>query len=57
MTDNGSEFRSRVFGSTIQGLNAEHRFIRAGLPQTNGGVEGVHLTILESAGSPLLPAT
>ena len=33
MSDNASEFRSKVFRNTIGTLGAEHRFIRAGRPQ------------------------
>lgn len=46
-TDNGSEFRSRVFRSTAAELASEHRFIHAGRPQSNGAVERVQRTILE----------
>jgi transposase InsO family protein len=51
MSDNASEFRSATFQATITKLGARHRFIRAGRPQTNGCVERVQQTILESAGS------
>ena len=51
-TDNGSEYRSKVFRNTIGELGAQHRFIRAGRPQTNGCVERVHLTILEECWKP-----
>jgi len=46
-TDNGSEFRSQTFRSTAATLAAEHRFIHAGRPQSNGAVERVQRTILE----------
>lgn len=52
MTDNGSEYPSKVFRNTIEELDAQHRFIRAGRPQTNGCVERVHLTILEECWKP-----
>ena len=32
MTDNGSEFRSHVFGETVAALGARQRFIHAGAP-------------------------
>ena len=52
MTDNASEYRSNVFRNTIEDLGAEHRFIRAGRPQTNGCVERVQQTILEECWKP-----
>jgi transposase InsO family protein len=52
LTDNGSEFRSRRFRETVHALGTEHRFIRAGRPQTNGCVERVQGTILEECWKP-----
>lgn len=52
LTDNGSEFRSRLFGETVTGLGARQTFIRAGRPATNGGVERVQRTILEECWRP-----
>jgi transposase InsO family protein len=52
MTDNGSEFHSHQFTETVAQLDAEHRFIRAGRPQTNGCVERVQGTILEECWKP-----
>jgi len=52
MSDNASEFRSAVFQQTVARLGARHRFIRAGRPQTNGGVERVQQTILEECWKP-----
>jgi transposase InsO family protein len=46
-TDNGSEFRSRLFRATAAELGIKHRFIRAGRPQSNGCVERVQRTVLE----------
>jgi transposase InsO family protein len=46
-SDNGSEFRSTEFQSTLARLDIDHRFIHAGRPQTNGCVEGVQRTILD----------
>lgn len=46
-TDNGSEFRSQVFRHAASEVAAEHRFIHAGRPQSNGAVERVQRTILE----------
>ena len=51
-TDNGSEFRSGEFRTTVATLGAEQRFIRAGRPQTNGCVERVQRTILEECWRP-----
>ena len=52
LTDNGSEFKSGVFRQSVQELGAEHRFIRAGRPQTNGCVERVQRTVLEECWRP-----
>ena len=52
MADNGSEFRSHVFGETVAALGARQRFIHAGRPQTNGCVERVQGTILEECWKP-----
>jgi transposase InsO family protein len=51
-TDNGGEFRSREFRSTLARLGARHTLIRAGRPQTNGAVEALHRTILEECWRP-----
>jgi transposase InsO family protein len=53
-TDNGNEFRSQLFADTLTGLGVEHRFIKAGRPQTNGKVERVQGTILEEFYQPTL---
>jgi transposase InsO family protein len=52
LTDNGSEFRSGVFGDTVGDLGATQTFIRAGRPATNGAVERVQRTILEECWRP-----
>ena len=52
LTDNGSEFRSAVFGDTVRDLGAVQTFIRAGRPATNGAVERVQRTILEECWRP-----
>jgi transposase InsO family protein len=52
MTDNASEFRSQDFSGTLARLDAKHRFIHAGRPQTNGCVERVQRTILEECWKP-----
>lgn len=52
LTDNGSEFRSREFGTTIAELGARQSFIRPGRPTTNGAVERVQRTILEECWRP-----
>jgi transposase InsO family protein len=52
LTDNGSEFRSSVFGDAVRELGASQTFIRAGRPATNGAVERVQRTILEECWRP-----
>lgn len=52
LTDNGSEFRSGVFGDTLRELGARQTFIRPGRPTTNGAVERVQRTILEECWRP-----
>jgi transposase InsO family protein len=52
LTDNGSEFRSHEFGTTVRELGARQRFIRPGRPMTNGAVERVQRTILEECWRP-----
>jgi transposase InsO family protein len=47
LSDNGSEFRSSVFGDTVRELGAHQTFIRPGRPTSNGSVERVQRTILE----------
>jgi transposase InsO family protein len=51
-TDNGGEFRSSDFRSTLDQLGARHTLIRAGRPQTNGAVEALHRLILEECWRP-----
>ena len=51
-TDNGSEFRSHVFGEAVDELGARQRFIKAGNPNSNGCVERLQLTILEECWRP-----
>ena len=53
-TDNGNEFRSTLFRDTLQQLKVDHRFIRAGRPQTNGKAERVQGTLLEEFYQPTL---
>ena len=52
MSDNASEFRAAAFTSTVARLGAQHRFIHAGRPQTNGCVERVQGTVLEECWKP-----
>jgi transposase InsO family protein len=52
LSDNGNEFRSVVFASTITQLGARHSRIRSGRPQSNGHVERLHRTILEECWRP-----
>ena len=51
-TDNGSEFRSKVFRGAVDDLGARQRFIKAGNPNSNGCVERLQLTILEECWRP-----
>ena len=52
LTDNGSEFRSSVFGETVRDLDAVQTFIHPGRPTSNGSVERVQRTILEECWRP-----
>jgi transposase InsO family protein len=52
LSDNGNEFRSRVFVDALADLGARHSRIRAGRPQTNGHVERLQRTILEECWRP-----
>jgi transposase InsO family protein len=51
LTDNGSEFGRRAFGSALPD-GVAHTQIRSGRPQTNGHVERLHRTILEECWRP-----
>ena len=53
-TDNGNEYRSGLFRDTIEGLGVEHRFIKAGRPQTNGKAERVQGTMIQELYQPAL---
>lgn len=53
-TDNGNEYRAQLFRDALEELGVDHRFIRAGRPQTNGKVERVHGTLLEEFYKPVL---
>ena len=52
LSDNGGEFRSRDFRSTLTELGVRQTLIRAGRPQTNGAVEALHRLILEECWRP-----
>jgi transposase InsO family protein len=52
LTDNGGEFRSDDFRTTLERLGVRHTLIRAGRPQTNGHVEALHRLILEECWRP-----
>ena len=52
LSDNGGEFRSDDFRSTLEELGVRHTRIRAGRPQTNGAVEALHRLILEECWRP-----
>jgi transposase InsO family protein len=51
-TDNGSEFASSDFRSTVELHGARQRRIKAGRPTSNGCVERVQLTLLEECWRP-----
>lgn len=53
-TDNGNEYRAAIFTDALSALGAEHRFIRAGRPQTNGKVERIQGLLLEECYQPAL---
>lgn len=53
-TDNGNEFRATQFENTLATLGIEHRYIKAGRPQTNGKVERVQRTLLDEFYQPTL---
>ena len=53
-TDNGNEYRSQQFTQTLKQLGVEHRYIKAGRPQTNGKAERVQGTLLEEFYQPTL---
>ncbi len=46
LTDNGSPYRSRVFGSALRRLSIKHKRTRPYRPQTNGKVERWMRTVL-----------
>lgn len=52
LSDNGTEFGSQVFSPTVAELEATHRRIAAGRPQSNGCVERLQGTILEECWKP-----
>jgi transposase len=52
LSDNGGEFRSNDFRTTLDQLGVRHTLIRAGRPQTNGHVEALHRLILEECWRP-----
>ncbi len=52
LSDNGGEFRSTDFRSTLDQLRVQHTLIRAGRPQTNGNIEALHRLILEECWRP-----
>jgi transposase InsO family protein len=52
LSDNGGEFRSHDFRTTLARLGVRHSLIRAGRPQTNGAVEALHKLILEECWRP-----
>ena len=52
LTDNGGEFRSSDFRTTLDQLHARQTLIRAGRPQTNGAIEAFHRIVLEECWRP-----
>ena len=53
-TDNGNEFRAQLFKDSLESIGVDHRFIKAGRPQSNGKVERVQRTILDECYKPTL---
>jgi transposase InsO family protein len=53
-SDNGNEYRAQLFRDTIEGLGVDHRFIRAGRPQSNGKAERVQGTMIQELYQPTL---
>lgn len=51
-TDNGSEFRAKLFADAVESEGAQQRKIKAGRPNSNGCAERVQLTILEECWRP-----
>jgi transposase InsO family protein len=51
-SDNGSEFRSKLFRDAVESEGATHRRIKAGRPNSNGCAERAQLTILEECWRP-----
>ena len=51
-SDNGSEFRARLFADAVESEGAVHRRIKAGRPNSNGCAERLQLTILEECWRP-----
>jgi transposase InsO family protein len=47
LTDNGSCYRSRLFGQTLSAAGIIHKRTRPYRPQTNGKVERLNRTLLE----------
>ena len=47
LTDNGSNFRSRLFAQQLAGQGIKHRRTRPYRPQTNGKIERFHRILLE----------
>jgi transposase InsO family protein len=52
LSDNGNEFRSLAFPTTLKHLGTRHSRIHAGRPQTNGHVEALQKTILDECWRP-----
>jgi transposase InsO family protein len=52
LCDNGNEFKSAHFHTTVERLGARVTHIHAGRPQTNGHVEALHKTILDECWRP-----
>jgi len=52
LCDNGNEFRSETFKTTVASLGARLTHIHSGRPQTNGNVEALHRLVLEECWRP-----
>lgn len=53
-TDNGKEFTAKQFNDALDEHGIDHRYIKAGRPQSNGKVEGVQGIMLEEFYKPNL---
>jgi transposase InsO family protein len=52
LSDDGGEFRSRAFRSTLKQFGVRHTLIRVDRPHTSWAVEALHRLILEECWRP-----